>query len=92
MIKTKLKPILSVDTYDIIFFITENSNFVWNEACDVFTKELNHIQYNLPDQIEMEDEYRISKVIVSKLEFDGWIKSFTEVQELTEDYYILFTN
>ena len=64
----------------------------WNKACRIFSDELSHIQYNLPDQIEMEDEYVVSKVIVSKLTYDGWIKWFSETQELKEDYYILFTN
>jgi hypothetical protein len=53
---------------------------------------LDYIQYNLPDEIEMEDEYRISKVIVDKLKYDGWIKKFTDIQEISQDYYILFTD
>jgi len=92
MKKTKLNIIPSVDTTDIIHFIEQNSEYDWNQSCDIFSKELNHIQYNLPDEIEMEDEYRISKVIVDKLEYDGWIKKFTDIQEISQDYYILFTD
>lgn len=87
-----LKIIPSVNTSDIINFIRINSIFDWRESCNAFSNELNHIQYNLPDQIEMEDEYRISKVIVNKLEYEGWIKSFTKYHNLKEDYYILFTD
>ncbi len=54
---------------------------IWNTSCNIFGQELNHIQYELPNQIEMEDEYRISKVIIDKLTHDGWIKKFTETQE-----------
>jgi len=90
--KINLKMIPSVNTVDIIRFIENNSEHDWNKCCDIFAQELNHIQYNLPDQIKMEDEYRISKVIIEKLEYDGWIKNFTETQSITEDYYILFTD
>ena len=92
MKKTKLNIIPSVNTVDIIEFITKNSDNDWNKSCDILGNELNHIQYELPEQIEMEDEYRISKVIVSKLIYDGWIKKFTEIQEISQDYYILFTD
>jgi hypothetical protein len=92
MKKIKLNITPSVNTVDIIQFITKNSNNDWNASCDIFGQELNHIQYELPDQIEMEDEYRISKVIIGKLTYDGWIKKFTETQEISQDYYILFTD
>ena len=92
MKKTKLDIIPSVDTSDIIYFIEQNSDYDWNQSCDIFAIELNHVQNNLPDEIEMEDEYRISKVIVSKLKHEGWIKKFTEIQEMLQDYYILFTD
>jgi len=92
MKKTNLKLIPSVNTTDIINFITKNSDNEWNTSCTIFQTELNHILYKLPQQIEMEDEYRISKVIVDKLVYDGWIKKFTDIQEITQDYYILFTD
>jgi hypothetical protein len=98
MKKTKLNIIPSVDKNDIIHFIEQNSEYDSNQSFDIFSKELTHIQYNLPDEIEsywfesVEDEYRISKVIVDKLKYDGWIKKFTDVQEISQDYYILFTD
>ena len=91
MKKTKFKIIPSINETDIIYFINQNSEYDWNQSCDIFSKELEHILYNLPDEIEMEYEHRISKVIVDKLQYDGWIKKFTDIQEISQDYYILFT-
>lgn len=92
MKKTKLNIILSVNAHDIVHFIEQNSEYDLNKSCDIYSNELNHIQYNLPDEIEMIDEYRISKVMVDKLKYDGWIKKFTDIQEMSQDYYILFTD
>lgn len=92
MKKTKINITPSINTTDIIHFIEQNSQYNWNESCDIFSKELNHIQYKLPNEIETEDEHRISKVIVDKLQYDGWIKKFTNTQEIKTDYYILFTD
>ena len=61
MKKIELNIIPSVNTADIIQFIEQNSNYDCNQSCDIFSHELDYIQYNLPDEIEMEDEYRISK-------------------------------
>jgi len=108
MNKIDLKVIPSVNISDIQHFIIHNSHpeidinnrkldsdywKVWRECNDIFVDELYDIQSNFPDQIEMVDtSERISKVIVSELIYDGWIKKFTETQELKEDYYILFTD
>ena len=92
MKKIKLNVIPSVNTIDITTFILKNSKEEWNSCCTILSNELNHIMYELPNQIEMEDEFRIFKVVVKKLKYDGWIKKFTDTQELLEDYYILFTN
>lgn len=92
MKQINLKIIPSVNTSDIIQFIKLNSDYDWNTCCAIFSNELAHIQYNLPDQIEMEDEYRISKVIIDKLKYEGWIKRFTHFHNLKENYYILFTD
>lgn len=105
MVVSEFKPLLAVDTCDIIRYIflnlhgfdyyqTTDSNHAtkWNKCCNIFDRELNHIQYELPDQIKMEDEYRISKVIVSELKHDGWILKFTKENNLVENYFILFTD
>lgn len=92
MNKIKLKIIPSIDSSEILYFISQNSKHNWNGANDVFTDELNHITWNLPHEIETEVEFRIFKVMVDNLIQDGWIKKFTETQELTENYYILFTD
>ena len=93
MNKIDLKIIPSVDTSDIIHFIETNSNNSWNESCTILTDELQDIQNNFPGQVGMIDSSeRICKVVVSELTYDGWIKKFTETQELKEDYYILFTD
>lgn len=92
MNKIILNIIPSVNTVDIIEFITKNSENDWNTACGIFGSELNYIIHRHPEEIEMITEEEISKVIVSKLQYDGWIKNFTETQEITENYYILFTD
>jgi len=92
MKKTKLNIIPSVDTSDIIHFIEQNSDYDWNKSCDIFSSELSYIENNLPDEIEVEVDGIISKVIVNKLNYDGWIKKFTETQEISQDYLILFTD
>lgn len=92
MKKIDLNIIPSVNTSDIIRFIQLNSKHSWNECNDIFSKELDYITYELPDEIKMINEYIISKVIIDKLEYNGWIKKFTEVQEIKQDYYIIFTD
>ena len=81
-----------MNTADIIHFIQVNSEKSWNDCCSIFSQELDKLLYEFPDQVEMEDEERISKVIVEKLKEEGWIKKFTETQEIKEDYFILFTD
>lgn len=92
MNKTHLKIIPSVDTSDLVRFIRVNSTYNWNESCDILSQELNFIVDALPEQIETEVEYTIYKVIISKLKHKGWIKLFTDTQEISQDYYILFTD
>lgn len=92
MKKTKLNMILSVYTSDIIRFIEQNSDYDWNESCDIFGSELDYIENNLPDEIKLKVEFVVWKVIVNKLNYDGWIKKFTETQEISQDYLILFTD
>lgn len=94
MEKIKLKLISSVNHSDIINFIMKNSGLSNPEANDALSNEMDHIIWDLPDcdGIEIIDEERISKVIISKLNYNGWIKKFTSTQELTDDYYILFTD
>ena len=67
MKKTKLNIIPSVDTSDIIHFIEQNSDYDWNKSCDIFSSELSYIENNLPDEIEVEVDGIISKVIVINL-------------------------
>ncbi len=92
MKKTKLNIIPSVNTNDIILFIEQNSDYDWNESCDIFSKEFEEVQGNLRKEIRIEAEYTIAKVIVDNLKYEGWIKKFTDTQELSQDYYILFTD
>jgi len=92
MDKIDLNPTLSINSSAIVYFIARNSEHNWNDSCDVFQQELDHITENLPDEIETEVEYRVFRVYVNILQYDGWIKKFTETQELTEDYIILFTD
>lgn len=92
MKKIKLNIIPSVDTSDIIRFIEQNSHYSFNESCDIFGNELSYIENDLPNEIEVEVEEVIWKVNINKLSHDGWIKKFTETQEISQDYYILFTD
>jgi hypothetical protein len=92
MTKIDLKSTFAINSNAIVAFIARNSEHNWNGSYDVFIDELNYITENLPDEIEAEVEYRVFRVYVNKLQYDGWIKKFTEMQELTEDYIILFTD
>ena len=48
--------------------------------------------YNELGEIDIEVEGVIWEVNINRLKYDGWIKKFTEVQEITQDYLILFTD
>lgn len=92
MKKIELDVLPSVNTTDIIRFVELNSGKNWNESCEIVGQELSNVENNYPDQIEVEVDGTVSKVIVNKLQYDGWIKKFTETQQLRQDYYILFTD
>jgi len=92
MTKIYLKPTLAINNNAIVYFIARNSVHNWNDSNNIFTDELDHIAWNLPDEIETEVQNKVFRVNVNKLQYDGWIKKFTETQELTEDYIILFTD
>jgi hypothetical protein len=92
MNKIDLKPTLSINSSAIVYFIARNSEHNWNGSCDVFQQELDHITKNLPDEIETEVQNKVFRVYVNRLQYDGWIKKFTDTQELMENYIILFTD
>lgn len=100
MIKTDLVKIIAVTQEDIYDFIFENhdvdedneESFNRNMAISLFHHELNYIEDNNEKGIDIINPYTIWKVIVDELEYKGWIKLFTETQELTQDYYILYVD
>jgi hypothetical protein len=92
MTKIDLKPTFAINSNAIVAFIARNSENDWKGSYDIFTDELNYITENLPDEIEAEVEYRVFRVYVNVLQHDGWIKKFTNIQELMENYIILFTD
>ena len=100
MIKIDLVKIIAVTQQDIYDFIFENhgvneddeESFDENMAISLFHHELNYIEDNNKKGIEIINPHTTWKVIVDELEYEGWIKLFTETQELTQDYYILYVD
>lgn len=92
MKKIEFNIVPSVDTCDIINFIIENSNYDHNTACNIYAQESIYMEDNLPDEMKVIVDGIISMVIVNNLNYDGWIKKFTETHNMLQDYYILFTN
>ena len=100
MVKTDLVKIIAVTQENIYDFIFENHDvdeneeepFDRNTAITFFHHELNYLVDNNIKGIEIINPYTTWKVIVDELEYEGWIKLFTETQELTQDYYILYVD
>lgn len=100
MVKTDLVKIIAVTQENIYDFIFENHDgdedeeepFNRNTAISLFHHELNYIVDNNKKGIEIINPHTTWKVIVDELEYEGWIKLFTETQELTQDYYILYVD
>ena len=102
MKKTQLKIIPSVNTKDIIRFIAFNTNpnidvsntefhNLWNKSFSTFQKEMRHM-VSLKGQVtEIVDGF-VALVNINELVFNGWIKKFTDTQEIKENYYIIFTD
>lgn len=98
MIKTDLVKIIAVTQQDIYDFIFENHGvdedeeepFDGNMAITLFHNELNYLEDNNKKGTDIINPHTTWKVIVDELEYEGWIKLFTETQELTKDYYILY--
>ena len=100
MVKTDLVKIIAVTQENIYDFIFENHGvdedeeepFDGNMAITLFHNELNYLEDNNKKGIEIINPHTTWKVIVDELEYEGWIKLFTETQELTQDYYILYVD
>ena len=100
MVKTDLVKIIAVTQENIYDFIFENHDgdedeeepFNRNMAISLFHHELNYFEDNNKKGIEIINPHTTWKVIVDELEYKGWIKLFTETQELTQDYYILYVD
>ena len=96
MVKTDLVKIIAVTQQDIYDFIFENHGVDEDEEEPFDGNMAITLFHNLVDNnikgIEIINPYTTWKVIVDELEYEGWIKLFTETQELTQDYYILYVD